>query len=60
MSKMIDEITVGLHVEYRIVFFPFATFKRIGDVAILTVLGIPVYKRAGGARGLFGVVWRAS
>lgn len=60
MAKIIDEITVGLHVEYRIVFFPFATFKRVGPMALLTVLGIPVYKQTGDARSLFGMIWHAS
>lgn len=36
--------------QYRLVFFPVATYRRCGDMAILTVLGIPMYKRCGDKR----------
>lgn len=32
---------------YCIVFFPVAKYERCGDVAVLTVLGMPVWGRVG-------------
>ncbi len=54
MAKIAQDITVGLHIEYRIVFFPFATYARCGDTAALTVWGIPVYRRAGTTENILG------
>ena len=58
MAK-IDPMVI-VQTEYRFVFIPFATYKRVGDIRLLTVFGIPLYKRVGDARSLFGVVYHAS
>ena len=34
--------------------FGFISYERVGDVSILKVFGITVYKRAGKARAIFG------
>lgn len=44
-------------IEYRIVFFPFATRKQVGEVVIVTVFGFAVYKRSGSVKSIFGFVW---
>ncbi|MCV0420135.1 MAG: hypothetical protein K5804_17980 [Microbacterium sp.] len=49
-----------VNTKYRIVFIPFATYKRVGEVSILTVLGMPVYRRVGDIRSLFGIGYHAS
>jgi len=51
------EIKVECKQYWALVFFPVATYKRVGDVELLTVFGVPVYKRAGSVRSLFGIVW---
>lgn len=38
------------YAKYRIIFFPVATFSRIGDLARLTVFGLPVYQASGKCR----------
>lgn len=53
MAKIAD-ITIGIHVEYRIVFFPIATWRATRDLAVLTVFGIPVYRRVGDLVNIFG------
>lgn len=53
MAKMPDLI----HVQYCLVIFPVATFKRCGDVSLLTVLGFPVYKQVDRVKSLFGFAW---
>lgn len=55
-----SEITIKTRTRYMLVFFPVATFLECGPAAVLTVLGIPVYKRMGKARSLFGVVYCAA
>lgn len=54
MAK-IEDVTIGMHVEYRIVFFPIATWREAGGISILTVLGIPVYRRVGDLVKIFGI-----
>lgn len=39
---------------YCIFLFPVATFKRIGEACVLTVFGMPVYKRIGDVSWLLG------
>lgn len=56
----IIEAVVTFKHTYVLVFIPFATYKRVGEVALLTVFGLPVYKRAGDARSLFGIAYHAS
>lgn len=53
------EAMVRVVVEYRILFIPFGTYKRIGEVAILTIWGMPVYKRVGKVSSIFGIVRHA-
>ena len=44
--------------EYRIVFFPVATLRQVGNISRLSVLGLTVYERAGEFRQFLGFVWR--
>lgn len=48
----IDRLTVKFEaVRYCLVFFPIATYKRVGEtIALLTVFGLPVYKRVGNVK----------
>ena len=54
MAKILKDTTVGLHIEYRVVFFPFATYRRCGDVVLLTVLGVPLYRRVAALERILG------
>lgn len=45
--------------EYRIVFIPFAAYKLVGDIHLLTVFGLTGYKRVGDACSLMGVTYQA-
>ena len=56
MAK-IDSLVVNT--EYRLIFFPFATYKRVGEVALLIVFGVPVYRRVGDTRQLLGIAYRS-
>lgn len=58
MAKI--EPMVIVQTEYRFVFIPFATYKRVDDIRLLTVFGLPIYKRVGDARSIFGVVFHAA
>ena len=54
------EIAVKTNIEYArymLVLFPVATYMKVGSASLLTVLGIPVYKRIGQCRSLFGYSW---
>lgn len=55
MAMIEAEVLIDVHV--LVVFAPFATYQRFRDVAITKVLGVPVYKRVGDQRSLFGVCW---
>jgi len=57
MAKLIEEITVAIHVEYRIVFFPIATFIRLGEKERLSVFGVPVYRKVGSVKSILGINW---
>ncbi len=59
MAKL-EKITIAVQTKYVFVLFPFATYTKVGDTAILTVLGIPVYRRVGGAKNILGVSFNAS
>lgn len=52
MPEMKVEVT-----RFCIVLFPVATYLRCGELEILTVFAVPVYKRAGSVKSLFGIVW---
>ncbi len=54
------EVTVRTNIEYArymLVMFPVATYMKIGDASLLTILGMPVYKQSGQCRSLFGYCW---
>lgn len=59
MAKL-ESVTVAIKTRYVFVVIPFATYKRVGEIGILTVFGIPVYKHVGDVRSLLGVTYRAS
>ena len=56
MAK-IENITVMTQTRYVFVIFPFATYKQVGEIGLLTVFGVPIYKRVDHMRSLFGVVF---
>ena len=43
---------------YFFVFFPIATYTRVGDVSLLTIFGIPVYKKVGDLKAIFNIVYK--
>lgn len=55
----IIDAVVTFKKHYVLVFVPFATYKQVGEVALLTVFGLPVFKRVGDSRSLLGIVYRA-
>lgn len=59
MAKL-ESITVMTQTQYVFVVIPFATYKRVGEIGVLTVFGIPVYKHVGQVRSLFGIAYHAS
>lgn len=59
MAKL-ENITVMTQTQYVFVIIPFATYKRVGDIGILTVFSMPVFKHVGSAWSLFGIVRHAS
>jgi len=56
----VPNIEVVLEVKYKILFIPFATFTRVGEIELLTILGIHVYERVGDVCGVFGFCWKKS
>lgn len=56
MAKLNMELKV---VEYKIVFFPVATYRKIGDAEVLTVLGMKIWQKVGDARRLFWITLTA-
>lgn len=52
MAKI--EPIVKIVEDYRIIFIPVASYRRIGEAEILKVFGIPVWKRVGVVSSLFG------
>ncbi len=58
MIKSEIEIKVT-HAEYKIVFIPFATFRKVGKLSLLTILGIRVFQSVGEVSNLLGFTWRA-
>lgn len=53
MAKATMSLDVQI-TKYRLVFFPVATYTKVGDSEELTIFGISVYKRAGCAREILG------
>ena len=39
-----------------LIFFPIATLTIVGDIGLLTVFGVPVYRRVGDVREFLGMV----
>lgn len=58
MAKL-ESIKVEI-TRYAIVFFPVATYTKVGDISFLTILGIQVYSRIGERRCVLGVFSHAS
>lgn len=58
MAKL-ESITVMTKTQYVFVIFPFATYRRVGEIAVLTVFGVHIYKRVDRAWSLFGIVRHA-
>mgnify|MGYP001127664899 CR=1 FL=1 len=56
MAKL--EAIIDVH--YILVIIPVARYQRVGDLAILTVLGLTVYQRVGDARSLLGFAWKST
>lgn len=59
MAKL-ESFTVRTQTKYVFVLIPFATYTRVGEIALLAVFGVPVYKRVGKAWSLFGTICHAS
>lgn len=45
---------------FCMVFFPVASYYRVGDVRKITVFGIPVYRRTGALVNFCGVQYRVT
>jgi len=48
---------VAVYTKYRVIYFPFAERIHVGDIVLVKVFGIPMYKRVGKAKSLFRFVW---
>lgn len=44
---------------YCLVFFPLATYTRVGEISKLTILSVTVYQRVCDVRCLFGFAWQS-
>ena len=53
MAKLTATVDVEV-VKFVIIFFPIATFSRVGDVMCLTVFGFSVYQATGQYRKFLG------
>lgn len=40
--------------KFCIIFFPIATYTVSGDISLLTVFGLPVYRRVGDIKSILG------
>jgi hypothetical protein len=54
------EMVIKVQTEYRIFFFPFAERVEIGDIVLVKVLGLSVYKQAGSFKCLLGFTWSSN
>ena len=55
MAKL--ESVMAVQSKLYILFFPFASYTRVGDIRLVKVIGVPVYKQVGGVKWLTGVSW---
>lgn len=55
MAKM--DASIEAKVIKLYIIFPVAVWREVGCIAVLTVLGIRVYRRQGDARCLLGFTW---
>lgn len=58
MAKL--EAIVTVHKCYALFLFPVATYRSAGEAAILTIFGMPVYKRIGKVSSILGWVRHAA
>ena len=59
MAKLEDQV-IGVHIRYTLLLLPLAKYVRVGKASMLSVFGIPVYKRCGDAFSILGWVRHAS
>jgi hypothetical protein len=50
MAKCNIDITILAHKHFCIFFIPFGKYTRVGEIAKLTIFGLPVYQRVGDAK----------
>lgn len=49
----IDPIVIR---KFYFIFLPFATLTKVGEIVLLTILGIPVYTRVDDTKSILGFV----
>lgn len=50
MAKSGMECKIAVeHIRYAFIFFPVATYAKVGDVSALTVFGLTIYQSVGNA-----------
>lgn len=59
MAKLEDAV-IGVHIRYTLLLLPLAKFVRAGNASMLTIFGMPVYKRCGDAYSILGWARHAS
>lgn len=53
-AKVVNRATtVKDDVYLFLIFFPVAHYQRVGEITLVTVFGIPVYKKVGGRRAFW-------
>lgn len=55
MAKLEDAV-IGVHIRYTLLLLPLAKYVRVGNASVLTVFGLPVYKRCGDTCSILGWV----
>lgn len=58
MAKLEDQV-IGVHIRYTLLLLPLGKYVRVGNASMLTVFGMPVYKRCGDASWLIGICYQA-
>lgn len=51
------EPIIKVNTTYKVVFFPIASSVNLGEIYILNILGVTVYRRLGDIKSLFGYTW---
>lgn len=59
MAKLEDQV-IGVHIRYTLLLLPLAKYVRVGNASMLTVFGMPVYKRIGKVSSILGWVRHAA